>query len=203
MGLQRVGHTEWLSLIHWCRWHHPYGRMRNQRSLLMKVKEESEKTGWTQHSKTEDHGIWSHHFKANIGKNGNSDRLYFGGLQNHCRWWLQPWNQQMLAPWKKTVTNLDSILKIRDITLPTTVCLVKVMVFPVVMYGCESWTIKKAEELMLLYCCVGENSWESQGLQGDQTSQSYRKSILNIHWKGWCWSWSSNSLATWCKEPTH
>ena len=59
---------------------------------------------------------------------------------------------------RKAVTNLDSILKIRDITLPTTVCLVKVMVFPVVMYGCESWTIKKAEELMLLYCCVGENS---------------------------------------------
>ena len=46
---------------------------------------------------------------------------------------------------RKAVTNLDSILKIRDITLPTTVCLVKVMVFPVVMYGCESWTIKKAE----------------------------------------------------------
>ena len=59
---------------------------------------------------------------------------------------------------RKAVTNLDSILKIRDITLPTTVCLVKVTVFPVVMYGCESWTIKKSEELMLLYCCVGENS---------------------------------------------
>ena len=51
----------------------------------------------------------------------------------------------MLAPWKKTMTNLDSILKSRDITLPTKVHLVEVMVFPVVMYGCESWTIKKAE----------------------------------------------------------
>ena len=49
-----------------------------------------------------------------------------------------------LAPWK-VITNLDSILKSRDITLPTKVCLVKAMVFPVVMYGCESWTIKKAE----------------------------------------------------------
>ena len=61
---------------------------------------------------------------------------------------------------RKSVTNLDSILKSRDITLPTNVCLVKAMVFPVVMYGCESWTIKKlsAEELMLLNCGVGEDS---------------------------------------------
>ena len=59
------------------------------------------------------------------------------------------------------MTNLDSILKSRDITLPTKICLVKPMVFPVVMYGCESWTIKKAEpkELMLLNCGVGEYSW--------------------------------------------
>ena len=58
------------------------------------------------------------------------------------------------------MTNLDSILKSRDITLPTKVCLVKPMVFPVVMYGYESWTIKKAdgEELMLLNCGVGEDS---------------------------------------------
>ena len=57
------------------------------------------------------------------------------------------------------MTNLDSILKIRDVTLPTKVHLVKVMVFPVVMYGCESWTIKKprTEELMLLNCGVGED----------------------------------------------
>ena len=76
---------------------------------------------------------------------------------------------------RKVMTNLDSILKSRDITLSTNVCLVKVMVFPVVMYGCESWTIKKAEhqkELMLLNCGVGEDSWESLGLQGDPTSAS-------------------------------
>ena len=56
--------------------------------------------------------------------------------------------------------NLESIFKSRDITLPTKVCLVKAMVFPVVMYGCESWTVKKAEcrELMLLDCGVGEDS---------------------------------------------
>ena len=58
------------------------------------------------------------------------------------------------------MTNLDSILKSRDITLPTKVCLVKAMVFPVVMYGCESWAVKKlcAEKLMLLNCGVGEDS---------------------------------------------
>ena len=57
----------------------------------------------TQHSKNEDHGIQSHHFMANRwGNNGNSDRLYFGGLQNHCRWWLQPWNYKMLAPWNES-----------------------------------------------------------------------------------------------------
>ena len=50
---------------------------------------------------------------------------------------------------------------------------------------------------------LGEDSWESLGLQGDQTSQSQRKSVLNIHWKDWYWSWNSNILATWCEEPTH
>ena len=72
------------------------------------------------------------------------------------------------------MTNLDSILKSRDITLPTKFHLVKAMVFPVVMYGCESWTVKKAERqnLMLLKCGVGEDSCESLGLQGDATSPS-------------------------------
>ena len=80
------------------------------------------------------------------GNNGNSDRLYFLGLQNHCRWWLQPWNYKTLAPWKKSYDNLDSISKSRD-TMPTKVRLVKSMVFPVVIYGCgsdykESWVPK-------------------------------------------------------------
>ena len=61
----------------------------------------------------------------------------------------------------------------------------------------------RAEVLMLLNCGVGEDSWESLGLQGDPASQSWRKSILNIHWKDWYWSWNSNTLATWCKELTH
>ena len=56
---------------------------------------------------------------------------------------------------------------------------------------------------MLLNCGVREDSWESLGLQGDQTSPSSRKPVLNIHWKDWCWSWNSNTLATWCEELTH
>ena len=56
---------------------------------------------------------------------------------------------------------------------------------------------------MLLNCGTGEDSWDSLRQQGDQTNQSLSKLTLNIHWKGWCWSWSSNILATWCKELTH
>ena len=73
------------------------------------------------------------------------------------------------------------------------------------MYGCESWTIKKAEHQRTdaFTRGIGGDSWESIGPQGDQTSQSQRKSVLNIHWKDWCWSWNSNILATWCEELTH
>ena len=69
-------------------------------------------------------------------------------------------HERCLLLGRKVMTNLDSILKSRDITLPTKVCLVKAMVFPAVMYGCESWTIKKAEcqELMPLNCDAGEDS---------------------------------------------
>ena len=145
--------------------------------LLMKVKEESEKN-WlkTQHSKNEDHGIWSHHFMTNRwGNSGSSDRLYFSGLQNHCRWWLQPWNfKTCLLLGRKVMTNIDSILKSRDITFPTKVRLVKAMIFPVVMYGCESWTIKKTEHrrIDVFELCCWEDSWEFLGLQGDSTNPS-------------------------------
>jgi len=82
------------------------------------------------------------------------------------------------------MTNLESILKSRDITLPTKVCLVKTMVFPVVMYGCESWTIRKlsAEELMLLHCGE-EKTLQSPLDYKDIQSVSPRKSVLNIQQK--------------------
>ena len=73
------------------------------------------------------------------------------------------------------ITKLDSVLKSRDIALPTKVCIVKAVVSPVVMFECESWTVKKAEHqriLVLLNCGVGEDSQEPLGLQGDETNQS-------------------------------
>ena len=106
---------------------------------------------------------------------------------------------------RKPMTNLYRILKSRDITWPTKVCLIKAMVFPAVMYGCESWTIKKAKHWRTgafeLWCW--RKLWESLGLPGDKNGQSSRKLVLNIHWKDWCWNWSSNTLATWSKESTH
>ena len=77
------------------------------------------------------------------GNSINSVRLSFGGLQNHCRWWLQEEIKRCLLFGRKVMTNLDSILKSRDITFPTKVRLVKAMVFPMAMYVCESWAVKK------------------------------------------------------------
>ena len=96
-----------------------------------------------------------------LGRSHTSAFLEYGDCSHEIKRWL------LLG--RKAMTNLNSILKSRGITLPTKVRLVKAMDFTVVMYGCERWTIKKAE---LLNCGVGEDSWESLGIQGDQTSQS-------------------------------
>ena len=106
---------------------------------------------------------------------------------------------------RKAMTSLDSILKSRHITLPTKVCRVKSMVFPVVMYRCKRWTIKKAKSWRIdafelwYWIRLLRVPWP----EGDPTSPSERKSVLIIRWQYWCWSWNSNTLATWCKEPTH
>ena len=98
---------------------------------------------------------------------------------------------------RKVMTNLDSILESRDITLSTKVCLVKAMVFPVVIYGCKSWTIKKVEHRRIdafeLWC------WRRL-LRVPWTA---RRSVLGVQWKDLFWSWNSNTLATWCEELTH
>ena len=109
---------------------------------------------------------------------------------------------------RKAMKNLDSILKSRDITLSTKVHLVKAMVFPVVMCGCESWTIKKVEHWRIdafeLWCWrkLLRVPWTAR-----RSNQSIlRKSVLNVHWKDWCWSWNSNTLWVlmwWCEELTH
>ena len=106
---------------------------------------------------------------------------------------------------RKVMTNLDSISKSRDITLPTKVYLVKAMVFPVVMYGCESWTTKKAEHRRIdafeLWC-------RRRLLRVPWTARRSNQSILKeispeCSLERLCWNWNSNTLATWCEEPTH
>ena len=147
------------------------------------------------------------------GNNVNSERLYFLGLQNRCRWWLQPWIKNHLLLGRKAMTNLDNILKSRDISLPTKVRLVKAMVFPVVIYGCESWTIKKAEHWRIdafeLWCWrrLLRVRWTAR-----RSNQSFLKEIspeysleglmlkLKLQYLGhlmwrthlkrpWCWEW--------------
>ena len=111
----------------------------------MKVKEESEKVG-LKLSENEDHGIWSHHFKGNRWETVETvSDFIFGGSKITADGECSHEIKRRLLLGRKVITNLDSILKSRDITLPTKVHLVKAMVFPMVVYGCESWTVKKAE----------------------------------------------------------
>ena len=109
----------------------------------MKLKEESEESWFkTQHSENKDHGIQSHHFMANRWGKWKQWQTLFWGLQNgDCSHEIK----RRLLLGRKAMTNLDSILKSRDVTLPTKVSLVKAMVFPVVMYECKHWIINKAE----------------------------------------------------------
>ena len=113
----------------------------------MKLKEESEKVGLKLNiQKNKDHGIRSHHFMKNRWGIMEivTDFIFFGSkitMDGNCSHEIK--GRLLLG--RKTMTNLDSLLKSRDITLLTRVRIVKAMVFPVVMYGCESWTIKKAE----------------------------------------------------------
>ena len=118
----------------------------------------------------------------------------------------------MFTPWKESYDLLDSILKSRDIALSTKVRLVKAMVFPVVMCGCESWTVKKAE-------CQGTDAFElwcwRRLLRVPWTVRRSNQSVLKeikpvypkgdqcVHWRDWCWSWDSSTLATWCIELIH
>ena len=121
------------------------------KSLLVKVKEENGKS-WlkAQHSENKDHGIWSHHIIANRWRNsGNSGRLCFLGLQNLCRWWLPSWNKKALTPWEESYDQPKQRIKKQRHYFVNKGPLVKAIVFPVVMYGCESCTIKKADHLRM------------------------------------------------------
>ena len=119
-----------------------------------------------------------------------ADFIYFvggGGLQNHCSHGdCSHEIKRHLLLGRKVMTNIDSILKSRDITLPTKVHLVKATVFPVIMYGCESWTIKKAEcwriDTFELWCWrrLLRVPWTARS-----SNQSIRRSVLGVHWKDW------------------
>ena len=146
------------------------------KSLLMKVEEESEKVGLKLNiQKTKimaSSPITSWEIDGETMETV-SDFIFLGSkitADGDCSHEIK----RRLLLGRKVMTNLDSILKSRDITFSTKVRLVKAMVFPVVVYGCESglWRRLSAEELMLLNCGVGEDSWESLGLQGDLTSPS-------------------------------
>ena len=132
--------------------------------------------------------------------NGNSERLYFLGLQNHCGWW-PPWNEKMLAPWKKSNDKArQRIKKQRHYFADKGPCS-QSYGFSSSQYGCESWTIKKAEcqriDAFELWCWrrLLRVTWTSQ------RSNQYilGKLVLNILWKDWYWTWNSNTLATWCE----
>ena len=115
-------------------------------SLLMKLKEESDKASLKLNIKEVKIMASSPITLVNRwGKTGSSDRLYFLGSKITADGDCSHEIKRCLCLGRKAMTNLSSILKNRDITLPTKVCIVKAMVFPVVIYGCASWTIKKAE----------------------------------------------------------
>ena len=114
---------------------------------------------------------------------GNGNPLQYSCLENPSNrgaWWAAIHGVTQSPTWLKQLSSSSS------------------------MYGCDSWTRKMAE-------CQRNDASERCGwrkflrvpLQGDPTSPSYRKSVLNIHWKDWGWSWNSNTLATWCEDPTH
>ena len=113
---------------------------------------------------------------------------------------LQPWNQKMFAPWQESDDKHRQCFEKQRHYSADKVCIVKAIeVIPVVMYSCESWTIKKAERQRIddfeLWC------WRRL-LKVPWTVRS-NQSTLNIHLKDWCWSWSSSILVIWCKQMTH
>jgi len=118
------------------------------------------------------------------------------------------WSQEIkrcLLLGRKAMTNLDSVIKSRDITLLTKVHVLKAMVFPVIMYGCESQTIKKAEHWRI----VAFKLWYWRRLlRVPSTARRSNQSILKeinpeYSLKNCCWGWSASTSATWCEEPTH
>ena len=156
------------------------------KSLLMRVKEESEKVGLKLNSQKTKIMASGPITSWEIDGETVSDFIFFFlGLQNHSDGDCSYEIKRQLLLGRKVMINLDSILKNRDITLSTKVCLMKAMVFPVVMYGCESWTIKKAEHRRI----DAFEPWHWRRLlrvpwTARRSNQSILKEISpGVHWK--------------------
>ena len=139
------------------------------------------------------------------GNNGNSERLYFWGLQNHCRWWLQPWNWKTLVPWKKSCDQPRQHIKKQRHYFANKGPSSQGRGFSsshVWMWelDCkESWVLKN----LGFWSVVLEKTLESP-LNCKEIQPVQPKGNRSwLYWKDWCWSWNSNTLATWCKELTH
>ena len=131
-----------------CRWNHPYCRKWRETKGPLDERERGEWKSWLKDQRSEnyDHGIQSHHFMANRWRNsGTVAEFIFWGSKISADGDCSHEVKRCLLLGRNVMTNLDSMLKSRDITLPTKIRPVKTMFFPVVMYGCERWTIKKAE----------------------------------------------------------
>ena len=161
-----------------CKWYHSNGRKWRGTTEPLDEGKRGEWKSWlkTQQSKNEDHGFWSHHFMANRWETMETVTDYFLGSKITADSDCSHEIKRCLLFRRKAMTNLDSILKSRDITLitlPTNVRIVKAMIFPTVMFECESWTIKKAEHQII--DAFKFWSWKRlrvPGLQGDQTNRS-------------------------------
>ena len=138
------------------------------------------------------------------GNNGNSDRLNFLGLQNHCRWWLQPWNWKMLALWKQSHDQPRQHIKKQKHYLTTKGRLVKATVFLVVTYVCESWTIKAEYwriDAFELWCWT-RLLWAPWTAR--RSNQSNFKEISpEYSLEGLTLKLKLLNLPTWCEELTH
>ena len=159
------------------RWHHPYGRKLRWTKESPDESERGEWKSWlkTQHSKNWDHGIQFCHFMANRwGNHWNSDSILGSKITVDSDYSYEIKRHLLLG--RKSMTKLNVVLKSRDITLWSKVHIVKAMVFPVVMYGCDSWTMKKVEHLRIdafeLWC------WKRL-LRVTWTTRRSNKSILN------------------------
>ena len=159
------------------RWHHPYGRKWKRTKKPLDESERGEWKSWlkAQHSENRSQYLIPSLHCTYMEKQWKEWQTLFWGLQNHCRWWLQPWNKKHLLLGRKVMTNLVSILKKQRPYFANQGPFSQGVVFPVVMCGCENWTIKNAERWRIdafeLWC------WRRLlksplGLQGDPTSPS-------------------------------